>query len=115
MTTAQAERSFLTEPEAVNYLFRYGIPYPEHGCAGSAGEAARLAGQLGYPVVLKIVSPDVVHKSDVGGVKVGLGSARAVRAGYGRILKSVAQRVPGARIDGMLVSRQAPPGLEVIV
>lgn len=91
------------------------MPYPEHGLARSPEEAARIAGDLGYPVVLKVVSPDVVHKSFAGGVVVGVGDGNEVRTAYQRIWDGVQAAVPKARIEGVLVCRQAPDGLEVMV
>jgi acetyl-CoA synthetase (ADP-forming) len=110
-----AESRLITEPEAVQYLKRYNIPYPEHGLARSAEEAVKIAAGTGYPVVLKIVSPDVAHKSDAGGVITGLETPSQVREAYDRILARVLAAVPGASIEGVLVCRQAPQGLEVIV
>ncbi|MCK4451217.1 MAG: acetate--CoA ligase family protein, partial [Anaerolineae bacterium] len=81
----------------------------------SAEEAVDIAARLGYPVVLKIVSPDVIHKSDVGGVVVGIGDGSAVVKTYDRIVTTVREHVPDADIQGILVSKQAPDGLEVIV
>jgi acyl-CoA synthetase (NDP forming) len=103
------------EPDAIRVLEQYNIPYPEHGLARSPEEAARIAGELGYPVVLKVVSPHVVHKSDAGGVIVGIEEAKEVHSAYGRILDGVRTAVPRARIEGALVCKQAPEGLEVIV
>ncbi len=103
------------EPDAVQLLSEYGIPYPEHGLARGPDDAVRLGERLGYPVVLKVVSPDVVHKSDVGGVVVGVSDGDEVRGAYQRILDGVQTAVPKARIRGVLVCRQAREGLEVIV
>jgi len=103
------------EPDAIRVLEQYNIPYPEHGLARSPEEAARIAGELGYPVVLKVVSPDVVHKSDAGGVVVGVGDGKEVRTAYERILDGVQAAVPKVGIAGELVCKQAPDGLEVIV
>ena len=105
----------LLEPEAISLISAYGIPYPDHAVARSAKEAAEIADRLSYPVVLKIVSPDALHKSDVGGVVVGLEDARSTAEAYERVVASVRKRVPGADIQGVLVCRQAPDGLEVIV
>jgi acyl-CoA synthetase (NDP forming) len=107
--------SALLEPEAIGLLQAHGIPYVEHAVANSAEEAVDIAERLGYPVVLKIVSPDVLHKSDAGGVVLGLQSGPEVRQAYEHILAAVAENTPEAEIRGMLVCRQAPPGLEVIV
>jgi acyl-CoA synthetase (NDP forming) len=105
----------MPEPEAIVLLRQYGIPYPDHGVAQSATEATEIAEGLGYPVVLKVVSPDVLHKSDAGGVVVGLQDGPAVVQAFDRIVRTVQAHHPGADIGEMLVCRQAPAGLEVIV
>ncbi|MCZ7665196.1 MAG: acetate--CoA ligase family protein [Thermoleophilia bacterium] len=107
--------TLLCEVEAATLLRDYGIAYPEHGLAATAAEAVVVAGRLGYPVVMKLISPDVVHKSDVGGVLVGLADGPMVERGFQKILDAVSTHVPDARVVGMLVCRQAPPGTEVIV
>jgi len=112
---SETNGNFILEPQAIQILERYSIRYPNHGVAHDAAEAARIAGRLGYPVVLKIVSPDVVHKSDVGGVVVGLTDAAQVREGFERMHEHVHAQMPDARIEGVLVCQQAPAGLEVIV
>ena len=108
-------QSVLLEPQAISLLRDYGIPYPDHGVARSAEEAVDIAMRLGYPVVLKIVSPDVTHKSDVGGVVVGVEDGSGVVDAYDWIVATVRDHVPGADIQGVLVAKQAPDGLEVIV
>jgi acyl-CoA synthetase (NDP forming) len=70
---------------------------------------------VGYPVVLKVVSPEVIHKSDVGGVVTGIADAAGLEHAYKEILDSVQEHLPEAQVRGMLVCRQAPEGLEVIV
>jgi acyl-CoA synthetase (NDP forming) len=107
--------NYVLEPEAVCLLEQYRIPYPDHGVAYDAEEAARMAEELGCPVVLKVVSPDVPHKSDVGGVLVGLKSASEVRQGFATIVERVTSNAPQARIEGVLICKQASSGLEVIV
>ncbi len=107
--------NYVLEPEAVCLLKQYRIPYPDHGVAYDAEEAARMAEELGCPVVLKVVSPDVPHKSDVGGILVGLKSASEVRQGFATIVERVTSNLPQARIEGVLVCKQASSGLEVIV
>jgi len=106
---------YVLEPEAVQLLEKYGIPYPAHGFARDAEEAARIAEDLGFPVVLKVVSPDVPHKSDAGGVMVGLGDRARVREGFGAVVSRVSSAVPGAQIAGALVCQEARAGFEVIV
>ena len=105
----------LPEPDAAALLAQYGIAYPEHAYVQSADAAAEAAGRLGYPVVLKVVSPDAIHKSDVGGVALGIHDATGVARAYEDIVRSVRAHSKDAEIPGMLVCRQAPPGLEVIV
>jgi acyl-CoA synthetase (NDP forming) len=84
--------------------------------ASDAAAAVRLADAMGYPVVAKVASPDITHKSEVGGVLVGLADAQAVRSAWDRISASVREKAPGARIDGLLIEKMAPPGgLEVFI
>ncbi len=113
--TAVAPLTMIPEPEAIACLERYGIAYPICRLATSAGEAAQIASELGYPVVLKIVSPEIVHKTDVGGVEVGLASAAEVMAGYERVIDAIRTKRPEAAVTGILVCKQASPGVEVIV
>ena len=109
------DRSVLTEIESKQVLATAGIPVAEATLAASADEAAKAAAKAGFPVVLKIVSPDVTHKSDVGGVKIGLEDETAVRAAYDDIVAAVKERQPKARIEGVAVQAMARPGTEVIV
>ncbi|MGH9066595.1 MAG: acetate--CoA ligase family protein [Acidimicrobiales bacterium] len=108
-------RHTLTAPEARVVCSAYGIPVPGDGVAGSADEAVALADRLGYPVVLKVVSPDISHKTEAGGVLVGLPDADQVREGYGTILANAAAYSPSARLEGVQVQQLLPPGQEVIV
>jgi acyl-CoA synthetase (NDP forming) len=105
----------LAEPEAVRLLAEYGIAYPEYGYAQSAEEAVDIAERIGYPVVLKLVSPDAVHKSEVGGVALGVNDVGSVALAYEGIVRSVQAHVAEARVLGMMVCKEALPGLEVIV
>ena len=108
-------RTLLSSTDARAICEAYGIPIPGDGLAGSADEAARVAKGFGYPVVLKIASQDIAHKTDAGGVLVGLADEAAVRAGYERIIASARGYNPAARIDGVQVQQMAPAGLEVLV
>ena len=108
-------RSVLTEIESKQVLAAAGIPVAEATLAASADDAAKAAAKAGFPVVLKIVSPDVTHKSDVGGVKIGLKDEAAVRTAYDDIIAAVSDRQPKARIEGVAVQAMARPGTEVIV
>jgi acyl-CoA synthetase (NDP forming) len=110
-----ASQRYLLEPEAIQLLNKYRITYPDHALVHNADEAALEAERLGFPIVLKIVSPDVIHKSDISGVLLDLASPQQVRAGFDRLLKNVLTHQPDAGIEGVLVCKQAPPGLEVIV
>jgi acetate---CoA ligase (ADP-forming) len=105
----------LGEAEARPVLAAYGIAQPRAELARSAEEAGRLAAEIGFPVALKIVSPDVFHKSEVGGIALKLSNAEAVRTAFDSMLANVAERQPGARIEGALVTQMAPPGHELIV
>ena len=111
----EAASRFVLEPDAIGLLRQYEIPYPDHGLAHSAEEARQIADRVGYPVVLKVVSPDVVHKSDAGGVAMDLEASESVPHAFRMMVHNVQAAVPGARINGALVCRQAPPGQEVIV
>ena len=109
-------RKHLLEPEAKAICAEYGIPVPRGRVAKTPDEAVQIAEEIGYPVVLKIVSPDVLHKSDVGGVLLNVLDADGVREGYKRILDTVLSHVPKARVVGVLVEEMAPKGVaEVIV
>lgn len=108
-------RKFLLEPEAKAVCREYGIPVTDFGVAKDAEEAVRLARETGYPVVLKIISPDIIHKFDVGGVILNLKSAEEVRDAYKRILVNVRRQKPNAEITGILIQEMAPSSTEIIV
>lgn len=108
-------RTVLTEIESKKILAEAGIPVAVAELATSPGEAAEIAARLGFPTVLKIVSSDVTHKSDVGGVRVGLKDAEEVTGAYQAIVAAVKERQPHARIEGVAVQQMAPAGTEVIV
>jgi acyl-CoA synthetase (NDP forming) len=108
-------QNLLTEVESKELLMKAGIPVVEAKLAGSKKEAIALSREMGFPVALKISSTDVVHKSDSGGVKLGLANATQVGKAYSQIVSSIKQAYPEARIDGVSVQTMAPPGVEVIV
>ncbi|GBD10738.1 hypothetical protein HRbin23_00383 [bacterium HR23] len=114
-TLRREGRTILTEVEAKEFLAPTGIPIVPTRLARSQREAVRIARELGWPVVLKVVSPDIVHKSDIGGVKVGLTSASAVARAYREIMQAVRTHAPQARLHGVSVQKMAPPGREVII
>ncbi len=93
----------------------YGIPVAAFKLAKNEDEAVKSAEQLGYPVVLKIVSPDILHKSDVGGVIVNLRSIAEVRSAYAKILENAKKYNPAVQVTGVLVQEMAPKSTEVIV
>jgi acyl-CoA synthetase (NDP forming) len=103
----------LLEPEAYELLAHYGLPAPPHRVARSAEEAEAAAADIGYPVVAKIISPDILHKTEIGGVLLNLTDGVAVRNAYQQIADRARQGK--AAIRGVLISRMAPPGTEVIV
>lgn len=108
-------RSALCEVDAAELVQRYGIPVTDYAVASSAEQAAALASKHDGPVVMKIVSPDVLHKSDIGGVEIGLEGERAVSDGFLRILHAVRSRAPSARIEGVAISPVEQGSLELIV
>ncbi len=107
--------TMLNEVAAKEMLAAAGIPVVATRLARTKREAAALSREIGFPVVLKIVSPDVVHKSDIGGVKVGLANLTQVNRAYGEIMAAVKKAQPDARIEGVSVQAMARPGIEVIV
>jgi acetyltransferase len=110
-----AGRTQLTEVEALKAFKAYGVPTIPYRVAHSEEVAIEVAEELGYPVVLKIISPDVVHKTDTGGVRVDLRSPDEVAEAYRAIVLSVRERHPEARMEGVLVESYLKGGREVIV
>jgi len=108
-------RKHLLETEAKTICTEYGIPVTKFKLARNEAEAVRFADEIGYPVVLKIISPDIIHKSDVGGVIVNLKDAKDVRNAYKQISKNVRKHKAKARIVGVLIQEMAPSSTEVIV
>jgi acyl-CoA synthetase (NDP forming) len=104
----------LTEHEAKKLLAKYGVPVTEERLAGSADEAYDFAMELGMPVAMKISSPDIPHKSDVGGVVLNV-RREEVRTTYNEIISRIKKAAPNANIEGILVQQMAPPGHEIIV
>ncbi len=105
----------LTEVESKELLKRRGIPVVETKLARSKREAISIAKEIGFPVVLKISSPQVVHKSDSGGVRLGLATSTQVSKAYSEIASSIRQKHPQAIIQGVSVQAMVPQGVEVIV
>jgi len=109
------KRKFLLEPEAKSICVEHSIPVTKFTLAKNETEACKFAENIGYPVVLKIVSPNIIHKSDVGGVIVGLKTANEVKKAYKQILDNVKKHNAKAKIIGVLVQEMAPSSTEVIV
>ncbi|MCJ7701392.1 MAG: acetate--CoA ligase family protein, partial [Anaerolineales bacterium] len=109
-------RLSIGDAEARAILQAYGLKTPESLVAANPKEAVEMANQIGYPVVLKIASPDILHKTDVGGVKVGLSNAEELRDAFELMVYRAERYVPEARIWGCQVQEMAPPGgLEILV
>ena len=109
-------RMTIGDSEARQILTAYGMKIPVSELAATPEEAVETANQIGYPVVLKIASPDILHKTDVGGVKVGLSSAEEVRDAFELMVYRAQRYLPQAHLWGCLVQQMVPPGgLEVLV
>ena len=108
-------RSLLTEIEAKELLKQAGVSVIDTSLAASREEAISISRRFGFPVVLKIASPDIVHKSDAGGVKLGLKTSKQVGKAYDDILGAISQKYPQAMIQGVSVQKMARPGVEVII
>lgn len=108
-------RVFLTEIESKELLRQAGINTIDTKLATSKSETVSISKQLSFPVALKIASPDIVHKNDAGGVRLGLETPEQVGKAYDEILANVSQKHPQARVQGVSVQRMAPPGTEVII
>ena len=121
-TNEETARSIDSLPDGVapigevsRWLKAYGIPTVPSGSAITPQEAIRLADQAGYPVVIKVASPDILHKSDVGGVLLNLQDAQAVALGFEQVIHRAKAAQPGARIEGVTVQPMLPHGQEVIL
>jgi acetyl coenzyme A synthetase (ADP forming)-like protein len=108
-------RTSLTAPEGKLVCDAYGIPVPQEGVAKSAAEASKLATQMGFPVVLKIVSPEILHKTEAGGVLVGVKDAAAVEQGFATIMGNAKKYDAKANLVGVQVQQMVQGGQEVIV
>ncbi len=113
---ARAEkRTVLTEIEAKQILKEAGINCTTTKLATSKENAVALSEEFGYPVVLKISSVDITHKSDMGGVKVNLKNSEAVEAAFDDIMAAATEKHPDANVEGISVQSMASPGIEVIM
>ena len=114
-TVKREGRTFLPEPEAHEVLKAYGFPVLKSRLAKSVEEGVAAAEQIGFPVVLKIVSPDIVHKVDVGGVKVNIQTKAELRRAYKDLLANVKRNKPEADIWGVFIQKMAAKGKEAII
>jgi len=111
----QEKRTQLTEIESKELLEKAGIPVIETKLARTKKEAISISRRIGFPIVLKIASPEIIHKSDSGGVKLGLTNVTQVGNAYSEIMSSIRQRFPEIGIQGVAVQKMAHPGVEVII
>lgn len=110
-----AGRDSLTAPEGKQVCDAYGIAVPQEGVVSSAAEAQKLASSMGFPVVMKIVSPDILHKTEAGGVLVGVKSADEAAKGYDTIIANAKKYKANAQIVGVQIQQMIKGGQEVIV
>ncbi|MCL4534501.1 MAG: acetate--CoA ligase family protein [Bacteroidetes bacterium] len=108
-------RRALADEEARGIIAAYGLRIPRSLLATSAGEAVAMAEEIGYPTVMKIASPDILHKTDLGGVRVGQRTAEEVRLAYNLLLENANHYAPGSRIWGVTVQEMVPKGRETIL
>ncbi len=108
-------RTFINEVDAKEILRAYDFNVPMGGLARTDDEAVAIADRIGYPVAMKIVSPDIIHKSDIGGVRLGLSNPAQVRDAFDLMILRVSRRVPSAKILGVYVEKMARQGREVIL
>jgi acetyl coenzyme A synthetase (ADP forming)-like protein len=108
-------RIHIGEVRAKNILQAYGFQIPEGHLAASAEEAMEVANRIGFPVAMKIVSPDIVHKTDLGGVRLNVTHIDAVRDYFDLMMLRMGQLAPNAKIEGVYVEKMLDPGLEVII
>ena len=109
------KRTVLTEIESKQLMSEAGIPVIESRLAKTKAQAISMSKEMGFPLVLKIVSPGIIHKSDSGGVKLGLGNAAQAGRAYSEIMAAAKQANPKAKIHGVSVQKMAKPGVEVIM
>lgn len=114
-TQDQSRRILLNEIESKRLLHEAGIPVIPTRLARTQKEAVAFSREINFPVALKIVSPDISHKSDIGGVRLNLTSISQVSRAYSDIIHSAKNSLPSARIEGVSVQKMAEPGIELII
>src|SRR6202012_3308333 len=105
----------LTERQAKEVLTHYNVPVVREQLAGSVDHAVSAASALGYPVVLKVESPDLPHKTEAGVIRLNLRDADEVRAGYAAVMANADKVEPPARLNGVLVQPMVPQGIEMVI
>jgi len=108
-------KKILTELDAHDFLANYDLPLARTAFAKNKDELTAACQRIGFPLVMKVVSPQILHKSDVGGVIVNIRNIEEARSGYDQILNNARRRSPGAVVKGVLVQEMAKPSIEVIV
>jgi acyl-CoA synthetase (NDP forming) len=103
------------EAAAKRLLAEAGVPMPPEAACATVEEAVAAAQRIGFPVVAKILSPDILHKSEIGGVLLGLADEAALRAGFATLMERAALHAPGARIEGVLVAKQVSGAVEMVI
>jgi acetate---CoA ligase (ADP-forming) len=115
LSVASSRGAAMSETDSKRILAGYGIAVPEEIVARDPEQAALAAGRIGCPVAIKIVSPDIPHKTEAGGVRLGLSTPENVREAARNILASVLRYAPDAKIDGISVQQMAPSGVEIVL
>jgi len=108
-------RFILTESEAKQFLANYEIPIAESNTAKTPKEAAAIASKIGFPVVMKILSPDILHKTDVGGVKINIQSKEEAKNAFNEIMKNVKKQAPKADVHGIFVEKMSTKRYELLI
>ncbi len=111
----QIKKKALTEMVAKDLLEKYGVNFPKRAIAKKREEVAEKAKQVGFPLVMKILSPDIIHKTDVGGVVLDIKSEEEALKAWGEIMSNVKKKAPKARIEGVLLEEMVSGGYEVII
>lgn len=115
LEAACKEKRNLTENESYNLLSRHGIPVPDYSVASTPREVIEKSELLGFPLVMKIISPDIIHKTDVGGVVLDIRDGRQAVDSFSNMMDSLKKKRPEANIHGVLLYKQLPKGIEIIV
>jgi len=112
--TIATDHKVITEDLSKAVLKKYGIKVPGYALVNSAKESTKAAKKLGYPLVMKVVSPQILHKTDVGGVKVGLQNEKEVKQSFNDMYKRLSKK-KGVHLKGILLEKMVPQGVELIV